>query len=235
MSKKRGADEEEYKPARGVKKRKSDAQFKLAQQQVMLKDLINSKLLSVGQPLYVKDQEGVITEEGTIKVFHGGQYYEYKNPTSWTRVATGRESGGWQQIRLKPSNDLLATIKEKYLQNLMDGYYDNNEAHAEEERFASPEDVELPLNVRFACDESRPFQITWVSPDFQEFHFDYQGKSYTSLHEFGQKIYDDMKNGNPPTNGNFSFNSLVYEIEGKWMDAEKIIEDDKTKYRYDVG
>lgn len=66
-------DEEEYKPSRAKgasanAKRKSD-QFKLAQQQVSIKDLIEAGLLEVGQRLYVKDQEGEVTKDGMIRVF----------------------------------------------------------------------------------------------------------------------------------------------------------------------
>jgi hypothetical protein len=45
------------------------------------------------------------------------QYIEYSNPTSWTKQVTGRENGGWGQIRLKSSKQTLSSIKELYQKN----------------------------------------------------------------------------------------------------------------------
>lgn len=42
------------------------------------------------------------------------KYIEYSNPTSWTKQVTGRENGGWGQIRIKSSKMTLSSIKEQY-------------------------------------------------------------------------------------------------------------------------
>lgn len=53
-----------------------------------------------------------------IDVVNFHQYIEYSNPTSWTKQVTGRENGGWGQIRLKSSKQTLSSIKEQYQKNM---------------------------------------------------------------------------------------------------------------------
>ncbi len=49
-------------------------------------------------------------------------------------------------------------------------------------------DLPLPLKVRFIGDEDRVFKIIWVSPDFKEFHTEYQGQLYSNLADFVNKV-----------------------------------------------
>lgn len=53
---------------------------------------------------------------------------------------------------------------------------------------SAPSDLTLPLKVRFINDEDRVFKIIWVSPDFKEFHTEYQGNLYTNLADFVSKV-----------------------------------------------
>lgn len=212
-------------------------------QRIRLLDLIKSSYLNAGQEVFVKEQDGVITDRGTIKVLSSSGYIEYSNPTSWTKQVTGRENGGWGQIRLKDSKQTLSAIKELYQKNMStmefiddpdiitapkqlgfssDSTLNTSTTNNTSPTDPAPSDLTLPLKVRFINDEDRVFKIMWVSPDFKEFHTEYQGNLYYNLADFVNKIFEDFqKPSNDPTApppGNLRFDELMYELSpGKWV------------------
>jgi len=240
-SKQRRSDDE-FKPPSAKKAKqhvKTEAEH-TSVQRIRLLDLIKYNYLSAGEEVFVKEQEGVITDRGTIKVLSSSGYIEYSNPTSWTKQVTGRENGGWGQIRLKSSKQTLSSIKEQYQKNvssleyiedpdtsksLISSYPAQDALNASPNTSqieTAPSDLTLPLKVRFINDEDRVFKIIWVSSDFKEFHTEYQGTLYTNLADFVNKIFEDFQKpaneqGVPPP-GNLRFDELMYELSpGKWV------------------
>eukprot|EP00026_Physarum_polycephalum_P007366 Phypoly_transcript_07425.p1 GENE.Phypoly_transcript_07425~~Phypoly_transcript_07425.p1 ORF type:complete len:533 (+),score=75.67 Phypoly_transcript_07425:71-1600(+) len=245
-SKQRRSDDE-FKPpsAKKSKHQVKPADEHTSVQRIRLLDLIKCNYLSAGEEVFVKEQEGVITDRGTIKVLSSSGYIEYSNPTSWTKQVTGRENGGWGQIRLKSSKQTLSSIKELYQKNVSTMDFIDDDTVPKQLGFSSdstlntstassasptttsttdtaPSDLTLPLKVRFINDEDRVFKIIWVSPDFKEFHTEYQGQLYSNLADFVNKIFEDFQkpsnDPNAPPPGNLRFDELMYELSpGKWV------------------
>jgi hypothetical protein len=240
-SKQRRSDDE-FKPPSAKKSKhvkQEQQQEHQSVQRIRLLDLIKCNYLNAGEEVFVKEQEGVITDRGTIKVLSSSGYIEYSNPTSWTKQVTGRENGGWGQIRLKASKQTLSSIKELYQKNMSTMEFMDDSETSKQLGFSSdstlntstnntsptdpaPSDLTLPLKVRFINDEDRVFKIIWVSPDYKEFHTEYQGQLYTNLADFVNKIFEDFQkpsnDPNVPPPGNLRFDELMYELSpGKWV------------------